>query len=223
MLLDFLQDLNIDQLVRRYTPNPVMVIIDVKPKQLGIPTEAYLAVEEIREGKQLAWTFKHVTSEISATESEEVGVEHLLRDVKDMTASTLASQVVQKLGSLKGLAARLQEIDAYLQNVLSGRLPVNHQIIYKLQDIFNLLPNLNVEALVKAFAVKTNDMMLAIYLSSIIRAIVALHNLVNNKLVNKEKERTAGEGSKTGETKGSEDKKEEASDAEKKEDKKEGK
>lgn len=39
------QDLQVDQLVRRYTLNPVMVIIDVKPKQLGIPTEAYHAVE----------------------------------------------------------------------------------------------------------------------------------------------------------------------------------
>merc|ERR1712110_900478 len=38
-------DLQIDQLVRRYTSHPVMVIIDVKPKELGIPTEAYFAVE----------------------------------------------------------------------------------------------------------------------------------------------------------------------------------
>ena len=186
-------DLQIDALVRRYTPNPVMVIIDVKPKALGIPTEAYHAVEEIREGEQQQWTFKHVPSEIGAMESEEVGVEHLLRDVKDTTISTLANRVTQKLGALKGLAHRLSEVDGYLQNVLSGRLPVNHQVIYQLQDIFNLLPNLNVEALVQAFAVKTNDMMLAIYLSSVIRAVVALHNLVDNRLVNKEKERLADE------------------------------
>ena len=66
-------DLQIDALVRRYTPNPIMVIIDVKPKELGIPTEAYHAVEEIREGEQQQWTFKHVPSEIGAMESEEVG------------------------------------------------------------------------------------------------------------------------------------------------------
>jgi len=184
-------DLQIDQLVRRYTPNPVMVIVDVQPKALGIPTEAYHAVEEIREGQQQQWTFKHVPSEIGAMESEEVGVEHLLRDVKDTTISTLANRVTQKLGALKGLAARLSEVDGYLQNVLSGRLPVSHQIIYQLQDIFNLLPNLNIEELVKAFAVKTNDMMLSIYLASVIRAIVALHNLVDNRLVNQAKERAA--------------------------------
>ena len=122
-----------------------------------------------------------------------MGVEHLLRDVRDTTISTLANQVAQKLGALKGLAARLSEVDGYLQNVLSGRLPVNHQIIYALQDIFNLLPNLNVEELVQAFAVKTNDMMLAIYLASVIRAVVALHNLIDNRIVNKEKERASDE------------------------------
>ena len=79
----------IDRLVRRYASKPVMVIIDVKPKELGIPTEAYYAVEEVIEGQQLQWTFKHFPSEIGATEAEEVGVEHLLRDVKDMTISTL--------------------------------------------------------------------------------------------------------------------------------------
>jgi 26S proteasome regulatory subunit N8 len=194
-------DLQIDRLVRRYTPKPVMVIIDVKPKDLGIPTEAYFAVEEIIEGQQLQWTFKHVPSDIGATEAEEVGVEHLLRDVKDMTISTLASQVTQKVASLKGLALRLQEVDAYLQNVLSGRLPVNHQIIYGLQDVFNLLPNTDVDELVKAFAVKTNDMMLAMYLSSIIRSVLALHNLINNKLYNKEKQKKEEEGDAKADTK----------------------
>ena len=33
-----------------------------------------------------------------------------------------------------------------------------------------------------AFAVKTNDMMLVIYLSSLIRSVIALHNLINNKV-----------------------------------------
>ncbi|PAL60640.1 hypothetical protein CEJ83_21385, partial [Acinetobacter baumannii] len=59
-----------------------------------------------------------------------------------------------------------------------------------LQDVFNLLPNLNVAELIKAFSVKTNDMMLVIYLSSRIRSVIALHNLINNKIVNKEHEKT---------------------------------
>nr|CCI55443.1 PH01B031C15.26 [Phyllostachys edulis] len=37
--------------------------------------------------------------------------------------------------------------------------------------------------------VKTNDMMLVIYLSSLIRSVIALHNLINNKMLNKEHEK----------------------------------
>ncbi len=49
------------------------------------------------------------------------------------------------------------------------------------QDIFNLLPNLNVAELSKSFAVESNDMMLVMYLASLIRSVLALHNLIDNK------------------------------------------
>jgi len=42
-------DVLINDLVRRYCPSSVLVIIDAKPKDLGLPTEAYRAVEEVHE------------------------------------------------------------------------------------------------------------------------------------------------------------------------------
>ena len=33
----------------------------------------------------------------------------------------------------------------------------------------------------RSFAIKSNDMMLVVYLSSMIRAVLALHNLIDNK------------------------------------------
>lgn len=173
------------------------MIIDVKPVSMKIPTTAYYAAEESKgDGNPPQWTFKHMPSEIGALEAEEVGVEHLLRDVKDTTISTLANQVTSKLAAIRGLQERLGEIDTYLKQVLDGKLPINHQIMYMLQDVFNLLPNIAVEELVRAMSIKTNDMSLAIYLASIIRSVVALHNLINNKLVNKEREKSAEEKEK---------------------------
>lgn len=119
------------------------------------------------------------------------GVEHLLRDVKDATIGTVSSQVSQMVTGLKGLQSRLLEIKEYMEAVLAGKLPVNHDIMYQLQvcvlmgcwddddvcrtiitqcvthhahrsptqDVFNLLPNLNVDELAQAFAVQTNDML----------------------------------------------------------------
>ena len=71
---------------------------------------------------------------------------------------------------------------------------MNHQITYLLQDIFNLVPDLTTSSFVKSINVNTNDQMLVIYAASLIRSIIALHNLINNKLTNKEAERKEAGG-----------------------------
>ncbi len=134
------------------------------------------------EGKEIQRVFKHIPCRIEAEEAEEVGVEHLLRDINDPTTSTLAMHIRQKVEGLKGFVTRLEEVRQYLQNILSGVIPVNNQILYNLQNIFNLLPNLNIETLVRAMMMKTNDMHLVVYLATLVRSVIALHNLLNNKI-----------------------------------------
>ena len=74
----------------------------------------------------------------------------------------------------------------YLEKVVSGVYPYNQQIVDNFQDIFNLLPNLKVEQMVRSFSVKSNDYMYVIYVSSLIRSIISLHELINNKINAKE-------------------------------------
>merc|ERR1712032_1534053 len=178
-------DLNIHELYRRYCPEPILVVMDVQPKDLELPMEAYYSVQEQTSDEVFKRTFLHVQSTVGAFEAEEVGVEHLLRDIKNASASTLAVRVGDKIAALKGLSLRLQEISAYLSQVVTGKLPINHEIIYQLQEIFNLLPDQDSEELVRSLAMETNDMMLALYLGSMLRSTVALHNLINNKIKNK--------------------------------------
>ncbi|XP_063706510.1 26S proteasome non-ATPase regulatory subunit 7 [Culicoides brevitarsis] len=182
-------DIEINELIRRYCPNSVLVIIDAKPKDLGLPTEAYIAVEEVHDdGTPTSKTFDHVPSEIGAEEAEEVGVEHLLRDIKDTTVGSLSQKITNQLLGLKGLNSQLREIKHYLERVGSGSLPINHQIVYHLQDILNLLPDITHDNLTDVLYVKTNDQMLVVYLASLVRSIIALHNLINNKLTNRDAE-----------------------------------
>eukprot|EP00954_Amorphochlora_amoebiformis_P020715 1341315-Amorphochlora_amoeboformis.AAC.1 len=191
----------INEVIRRYTSQPVFCIIDVDPKDdLEIPTQAYVAVPDISDTKTQR-NFVHVPSEIGALEAEEVGVEHLLRDIRDTTVSTLSDHVDQKVASLKGLKKRMDTMATYLKKVADGELPLNHQIIYNLQDIFNLCPNLQVKELVTALKINTNDNMLVIYVSSLIRSIIALHNLINNKLKNKALEKAKKDSEKKKEAK----------------------
>ena len=147
------------------------------------PTATYEPVDElVGDGKELARVFKNVRCRIEAEEAEQVGVEHLLRDINDPSASQLSFQIKLKLQGLVGLMERLKEMGQYLQHVLAGRLPVNHQIIGNLQTVFNLLPNLSVPELVKAMLAQANDAYLAIYVASLARSVIALHDLLLNKI-----------------------------------------
>ena len=209
-------DLEINELFKRYTPNPLLVIVDVQPKEVGVPTDAYFAIEEIKDdGTTTTKTFVHTPSTIEAEEAEEIGVEHLLRDIRDVAVGTLSTRITAQLQSLQGLHLRLREIGAYLQKVLDKELPVNHAILGNLQDIFNLLPNLTTppasranganqvenSELARATRVKTNDQLMTIYLSSLVRAITAFHDLIDNKIQNRqqqeEKEAKKEEDAKT--------------------------
>lgn len=210
-------DIAINELIRRYCPNSVLVIIDAKPKDLGLPTEAYQAVEEVHDdGSPTSRTFEHVPSEIGAEEAEEVGVEHLLRDIKDTTVGTLSQRITNQLLGLKGLHSQLREIRDYLIQVSESKLPINHQIIYQLQDIFNLLPDINQIQFNKSFYVKNNDQMLVVYLAALVRSIVALHNLINNKLSNRDVEEGKKEEKKDKAEKESKDKDKDSKKEEKK-------
>ncbi|KHJ85356.1 hypothetical protein OESDEN_14921, partial [Oesophagostomum dentatum] len=100
----------------------------------GLPTEAYIEVQEVHDdGTPPIKTFEHVASEIGAEEAEEVGVEHLLRDIKDQTAGTLSQRITDQLMGLRGLHSQLVDIEKYLQDVAAHRLPINHPVIYHIQ------------------------------------------------------------------------------------------
>ncbi|KAH0947676.1 hypothetical protein HN011_000976 [Eciton burchellii] len=201
-------DVAINELIRRYCPNSVLVIIDAKPKDLGLPTEAYQAVEEVHDdGSPTSKTFEHIPSEIGAEEAEEVGVEHLLRDIKDTTVGTLSQRITNQLLGLKGLHEQIREIRDYLLQacfLIEDTLSFNITLIdnYSAKsaksfiDIFNLLPDMTQSSFVDSLYVKTNDQMLVVYLAALVRSIVALHNLINNKLTNRDAEKKETDGKK---------------------------
>lgn len=71
----------------------------------------------------------HVSSSIGATEAEEIGVEHLLRDIKDASQGELSKKVGDKLLGLKVLVNKLKEMKEYLEKVVEGKYRYNQTII----------------------------------------------------------------------------------------------
>ena len=185
-------DLDIHELMCAYAPQPVYVVVDVRHSGDGLPVRAFYSVEEVQElgsSQKSRKVYMPVPSEVGAYEAEEIGVEHLLRDVKDSTVSTLSSEVAAKVAALRGLSSRLADVKSYLDSVGSGEIRMNHEILALIQDVLNLLPNVQIESLAHSLTTKTNDMMLPMYVSSIVRGVIALHNLINNKILNREEEK----------------------------------
>lgn len=190
--------------------SPLLLIVDTKQEDIGLPITSYLSQEQIMDdGTTSKLTFIHLPCDIEAEEAEEIGVEHLLRDVRDQAAPPLSIKLTNQLNSLKGLQKKLGNIINYLNNVIEKKLPLNHLILGKLQDVFNLLPNLghfDVEEIMnssndvnsnntnnnnkwnvdlqRALTVKTNDELMMIYITNLVRSIIAFDNLIENKIQN---------------------------------------
>ncbi|GMM32438.1 proteasome regulatory particle lid subunit [Martiniozyma asiatica (nom. inval.)] len=186
-------DLKINELFKKFTTRPLLVVVDVNGSDsVNIPTDCYTQVED---------TFIHHSSFIEAEEAEEIGVEHLLRDIRDENSGNLTISLSNNFKSLSGLSDRLSNIVNYLGKIISGKLPINHDILGKLQDIFNLLPNItgiliedgveiengSKSKLGKTFNEKTNDQLMVIYVSSLVRSIIAFHELIENKIANQKR------------------------------------
>jgi 26S proteasome regulatory subunit N8 len=93
---------------------------------------------------------------MGALEAEEVGVEHLLRDIRRLSGATLASSVEARLLALRSLDVRLGTLRRYVADVRSGKLVPSQRILEQLQDAFNLAPAVSRGPLAGAFATATN-------------------------------------------------------------------
>lgn len=82
-----------------------------------------------------------------------------------------------------------------------------------------MLPDISHDNFTDTLYIKTNDQMLVVYLASLVRSIIALHNLINNKLTNRESEETKPSGDVKDKDKDSKDKKDKDAKDDKKTDK----
>ncbi|CCK72275.1 proteasome regulatory particle lid subunit RPN8 KNAG_0J01940 [Huiozyma naganishii CBS 8797] len=181
-------DMQINDLFRQYTANPLLAVIDVKQTGAGLPVECYAAVEQINDdGSATEKFFQHLPCEVRAEDAEEIGVEHLLRDERDQAAGPLSVRLTAQLHSLQNLQSRLARIVSYLDRIgPGGDLPANHAILGKLQDVFNLFPVLGDSTpLQHALTVETNDELMVVYAANLVRTIIAFQNLIDNKIQNK--------------------------------------
>ena len=137
-------DLEIDEMFRKYSPNPVYVTLDIHNQIGDVPAKAYITEEIIdksgREGERM---FKQLNVKIEGLPIEEAGVEHVLRGIRDSSVVSIYNQINDKVVSLRGIEDRLNTCIEYIDSCTLEN-PPNPEIMNELQSIINVLPTLHV-------------------------------------------------------------------------------
>lgn len=162
----------------RFCPNPIYCVVNTDPTRKGSPVSAYTTIAG-REGAPVE--FRNVPTELGSSEAEDIGIEHLLRDLTDSTVTTLSSQVVDRQVSLNHLEQLLQVIQQYLTDVADGRLPVCVDVLEVLQEVMNIRPRLHQIKHSKEMIVWSNDQALTTFVAAMGRCVMALYDVISNR------------------------------------------
>jgi len=134
-------DLQITQTFQTYTKDPILTVIDVENSKKGTPVKCYRLERESKKGTEATkFVFAHVPFEIEAEEAEEVGVEQLVEDIKDVNVGDLENKIVRTAGALQELSKALQTIKEYLEDVENARKPYDTETMNTLQELMNRIP-----------------------------------------------------------------------------------
>jgi len=83
-------DTQIHQIFQKYSDICVKVSVDPEHiDPLALPVEAFILQQQVHEDGSLVWRFLHVESSVEAFEPEEIGVESLLREIKNISLNSL--------------------------------------------------------------------------------------------------------------------------------------
>ncbi len=78
-----------------------MIVVNADEKDSNeLPTKAFVSERHINKSGMVEQVFTSIPCSVSAFEAEEVGVEHLVREIKDLNMNSLKSKLNNKLKSL---------------------------------------------------------------------------------------------------------------------------
>lgn len=171
----------------RFCPNPVYCVVNTDQGNKGVPVMAYTTVQA-RAGRRML-EFRNIPTHLGSEPAEEIGIEHLLRDVTDSTITNLSTQIEERQLSLIHLGRILRQIEDYLADVAKGHLPMSEDVLGVLQELISLQPEIFMHKTSTAMIRYTNDQAISTFLAALGRLIGSIHVvLVNRRTLAREKD-----------------------------------
>lgn len=180
-------DVHMNEIWAQYTNFPVLIVVEVKQKkEFELPTKAFYSIRTINNKGLVTRGFKSIPCQVSAYEAEEVGVEHLVREIKDLNMDTLKTKLNNKAASLLALERKIGTITKYIDDVIADRRKPDPQILLVLHEIISRLPKTMSADFKKTLSENVNDNYLTLFTSSLVKGVIGVHGLLNNRIKNLE-------------------------------------
>lgn len=78
-----------------------MIVVNASDKEsYELPIKAFTSSRQLNKNGVVEQVFFNIPCQVSAFEAEEVGVEHLVREIKDLSMNSLKSRLNGKLKSI---------------------------------------------------------------------------------------------------------------------------
>lgn len=154
-------DIEITRFFSNYEKIPILCVINVQNTNT-IPVDCYYVIKNKNilvaknNKKECSYTFNNLPITIEAEEAEEVGVEHLLRDIKDATLSDDFSVTNEILESLKVYRSKLGIIIDEIKNIIENEETPAQEFIEHLAACLNGV-NFKMEEEIKQAISKTDS------------------------------------------------------------------
>lgn len=163
----------------RFCPNPVYCVVNTDPNNKGVPVMAYTTVQASIGTRLLE--FRNISTVLGFEPAEEIGIEHLLRDVTDSTITNLSTQIQERELSLLHLSRILSQIEDYLADVAKGVLPMSEDVLGVLQELISLQPEIFMQKTSTSMIRHTNDQSISTFLAALGRLISTIHMVLVNR------------------------------------------
>eukprot|EP00796_Vickermania_ingenoplastis_P013373 gene13373-9200_t len=163
----------------RFCPNPVYCVVNTDQNNKGVPVMAYTTVQANVGARALE--FRNIPTVLGFEPAEEIGIEHLLRDVTDSTITNLSTQIQERELSLTHLSRILGQIEDYLADVAKGVMPMSEDVLGVLQELISLQPEIFMQKTSTSMIRHTNDQAISTFLAALGRLIGTIHMVLVNR------------------------------------------
>ena len=187
-------DVDINEIWAQYCPDPVLIVVEVRQqREFELPTKAFYSIRHVNNKGMIVRGFKSIPCQVTAYEAEEVGVEHMVREIKDLNMDTLQTKLNIKASSLMAMGNKIKTMSRYLEDVVSGKRRKDPKILQTMHEIMSRLPKVLSPEFKRVLSENINDNYLALYTSSLVKGVINIHNLLNNRIKNAEDEKEEAE------------------------------